>query len=477
MKRVLVPMVFALLLIAGCSSSASNATDEEIVNDTAVTDTASDDDQPDLSDAEGSDAEGSEVEGTDDTIIVEDGDETPDTDEPEFLSGFDTTGKTCLTDIPEGRIILATANNYTDDTAPWRVWVLVLSDDGTLIDTGKYFDTDKTLEGIGFNANGRLAAVSSWDTGFVTLFALVGRTLCIAETGIVLPNLAENERVIFDQITADPRDPYRFYLTYGNPITTDEYSNYSGGIYTMTVDDTGHATILTDHPAMHVPTAFTPLLGGMQAVVLGGKEFIEDGNGLGTAGPDDLAVLDLSGQTPQVLQWYDIWGTPGANGSGPSVKSIGVSGNGDYLLIANSSEYAEDQGLIKLLSNDGWAGTMTTQAEFLDATNLDSPDYLVLNNAGDTAVVMNGYFKGATLGITADAITYVKKETHDLTQPMVKLHGAPFVDHVLISSFRSSNDESGSITIAEITADGLVEVSSTLVPLSDSYMLDNLTVQ
>ncbi len=474
MKRVLVPTVFALLLIAGCSSSDSNATDEEIVNDTATADAdAFDDptDQPDLSEVEGSD------DLTDDTLIGEDADEMPDTDEPEFLSGFDTTGKTCLTDIPEGRIILATAKDYTDSEAPWRVYVLVLKDDGTLIDTGSYFDTDKTLEGIGFNANGRLAAVSSWDTGFVTLFALVGRTLCIAETGIVLPNLAENERVIFDQITADPADPYRFYLTYGNPITTDQYSNYSGGIYTMTVDDTGHATILTDHPAMHVPTAFTPLPGGTLAVALGGKEFIlDEGSSLGTAGPDDLALLSISTNTPEVLQWFDVWGTPGANGSGPSVKNIGVDGGGN-LLIANSSEYAEDTGVIKLLSYDGGTGTMTTQAEFLDATNLDSPDYLVLNNAGDTAVVMNGYFKGATLGITADAITYVKKETHDLTQPMIKLHGAPFVDHVLISSFHSSNDESGSITIAEITAEGLVEVSSTQVPLSDSYMLDNLTVQ
>lgn len=466
----------ALLLFAACSSSGTATHDEDIpVNDDyqpdqtdlsdqsdeVVTDEATDDDQSDLSD--GSDRS--------DDLWPDDG-ETPDDDEG-FLSGFDPAGKTCVTDIPAGRIILATANDYQNDAAPWRVWVLVLADDGTLTDTGKYFETDTKLESIGFNANGRLAAVSSWTTGSVTLFALVDRTLCVAETGVVLPDLAENERVIFDQITADPRDPHRFYLTYGNPITTDQYSNYSGGIYTMTVDDTGHAEILTDHPEMHVPTAFTVLSGGMLAVALGGKEFIEDGSGLGTAGPDDLAVIDLSGQTPQILQWYDVWGTPGANGAGPSVKSIGVSGNG-YLLIANSNEYSEDAGLIKLLSYDGSTG-ITALTEFSDAA-LDSPDYLVLNNAGDTAVVMNGYFKGATLGITADAITYVKKETHDLVQPMVKLHGPPFVDHVLISSFRTSNDGSASITVAAITADGLAEVSSTPVPLTGTYMLDDLAV-
>ncbi|HSA34193.1 MAG TPA: hypothetical protein P5077_10745 [bacterium] len=471
MKYLLTPTIAALLLFIGCSSSGTTEHDEDtLVNDTATdetADTAADDAATPTDDTTDTVAPD---EAADD-ILTDDG-ETPDSDDG-FLSGFDTTGKTCVTDIPDGRIVLATANDYQDDTAPWRVWVLVLADDGTLTDTGKYFETDKKLESIGFNANGRLAAVSSWETGFVTLFALVGRTLCIAQTGIVLPNLAESERVIFDQITADPLDPHRFYLTYGNPITTDEYSHYSGGIYTMTVDDTGHAEIATDHPAMHVPTAFTPLPGGMLAVALGGKEFFSDEL---TAGPDDLAVLDLSGDTPLVLQWYDVWGTPGANGAGPSVKSIGVSADGDYLLIANSSEYAEDPGLIKLLSNDEFADGITELVEFSDAA-LDSPDYLVLNNAGDTAVVMNGYFKGATLAVTDEAITYVKKETHDLVQPMVKLYRPPFADHVLISSFRSSNDESASITVAEITAAGLVEVSSTPVPLTGTFMIDNLAVQ
>lgn len=472
MKHLPPITIAALLVFAACSSSGTATHDEDIpVNDDYQPDQT---DLSDQSDEEVTDEATDTVgpDGTTDDLLPDDG-ETPDADGG-FLSGFDTAGKTCVADIPAGRIILATANDYTDDTKPWRVWVLVLADDGTLTDTGKYFETDTKLESIGFNANGRLAAVSSWTTGFVTLFALVDRTLCVAQTGIVLPDLAENERVIFDQITADPRDPHRFYLTYGNPIATDEYSHYSGGIYTMTVDETGHAKLLTDHPAMHVPTAFTVLSGGMLAVALGGKEFIEDGSGLGTAGPDDLAVIDLSGQTPQILQWYDVWGTPGESGPGPSVKSIGVADNG-YLLIANSNEYSEDAGLIKLLSYDGSTG-ITALTEFSDAA-LDSPDYLVLNNGGDTAVVMNGYFKGATLGITADAITYVKKETHDLVQPMVKMQRPPFVDHVLISSFRTSNDESASITVAEITAEGLAEVSSTPVPLTGTYMLNDLTVQ
>ncbi|HNT28490.1 MAG TPA: hypothetical protein PKH10_09975 [bacterium] len=470
MKYLLTPTIAVLLLFIGCSSSSTTEQDEDTpVNDTATdetTDTVANDDDATPTDNATDTATPDEAA---DDILTDDG-EAPDSDGG-FLSGFDPTGKTCVTDIPDGRIILATANDYQDDTAPWRVWVLVLADDGTLTDTGKYFETDRKLEGIGFNTNGRLAAVSSWETGFVTLFALVDRTLCIAETGIVLPNLAENERVIFDQITADPRDPHRFYLTYGNPLATDEYSHYSGGIYTMTVDDTGHAELLTDHPEMHVPTAFTVLPGGTLAVALGGKEFFADEL---TAGPDDLAVLDLSGQTPQILQWYDVWGTPGANGSGPSVKSIGVSGNG-HLLIANSNEYAEDVGLIKLLSYNGETG-ITELTTFSDPA-LDSPDYLVLNGTGDTAVVMNGYFKGATLAVTDEAITYVKKETHDLVQPMIRMHGEPFGNHVLISSFRTSNDESASITLAEITATGLVDVSSTPVPLTGTFMIDNLAVQ
>jgi hypothetical protein len=277
-----------------------------------------------------------DVEDLEDNQDVEDTDETDDLSDEvltdleasdddtvpeEFLGDFDMTGKTCVTDIPQGRIMLTTARDYSDSELAWRVYVHVLKDDGSIVDTEKYFETDPDLRGIGFNSNGRLAALSSWQTGHVTLFALVERTLCIAQTGIKLPNLKDRgdstERVIFGEVTANPNDPYRFFLTYSNPLETSDYSNYSGGIYTMTVDSSGHAEISEEHPEMHVPGAFTILPGGKKAIVKGGKEFIiPQDDSVGSAGPDDIAILNIEGDTPTVIKWFDLWGTPGENGSG-----------------------------------------------------------------------------------------------------------------------------------------------------------------
>ncbi|HNW82562.1 MAG TPA: hypothetical protein PKG52_06675 [bacterium] len=448
MKGCFLFFIIVFFLISGCSTSEKNIdTSDESVADT---------------------------EGSDDSEITDE-DSAPEG----FLSGFDTEGKECFENVPDGRLILATIRNYNDSEAAWRVQIFVLKDDATVIDTGKYFETDSDLEGIGFNSNGRLAAISSWKTGFVTLFALIDSTLCIAQKEIELPNLKvvdqTKERVIFDQIVANPADPYKFYLVSGNVLEKGDYSNYNGGIYSMTVDKYGKAVISEDHPEMHVPSAFTILPGGKRALVLGGKEFItEEGSSIGTAGPDDLALLDLETDIPEVIQWFDVWGATGVNGSGPSLRSIGVADNG-FVMIANSSEYADDPGKIKLFNYDG-DKTISFLTDFTDAA-LDSPDYIAMNDEGSVAIVLNSLFKGATLGVTDSAISYVKKETHDLTQPMIKLSGEPFQNHVLINSFRSSSDESASITIAEITVDGLVEKSSAQIPLEDGYSLESLAVQ
>lgn len=473
MKKIFAAFFVTLLTAVSCSDSNDNSTDNEIKNDADIS----------LSDLEIKDENSSvdsenDENGADssDEALTEDGDvEIPDSDE--FLSGFDTEGKECLKDIPEGRLILSTVRDYGDSEAPWRVQAFVLKDDASVVDTGKYFETDSDLEGIGFNSNGRLAAISSWKTGFVTLFALVDSTLCIAQKEIELPGLKvvdeTKERVIFDQIVAHPADPYKFYLVSGNILEKGDYSNYNGGIYTMNVDKYGKAVISEDHPQMHVPSAFTVLPGGKRALVLGGKEFIaEDGGSIGTAGPDDLALLDLETDIPEVIEWFDIWGATGVNGSGPSMKTMGLSENG-YVMIANSSEYADDPGKIKLFKYENDNISLITS--FTDA-NLDSPDFIAMNDEGSAAVVMNSLFKGATLGVTESEISYVKKETHDLTSPMIKLKGVPFEDHVLIGSFRSSSDESASITIAEITEEGLNEKSSVQIPLEDGYSLENLAV-
>ena len=476
MKSGFIFFIGIFFLISGCSSSdKKDATDIDQPNDS---DTA-------VADIEQSDESENDTDPDDETVAdTEESDDSEITDEdsaPEgFLSGFDTEGKECVSDIPDGRLILATIRNYSDSEAAWRVQIFVLKDDATVVDTGKYFEVDPTLEGIGFNSNGRLAAISSWKTGFVTLFALVDSILCIAQIEIELPNLKvvdeTKERVIFDQIVAHPADPYKFYLVSGNILEKGDYSNYNGGIYTMTVDRYGKAVISEDHPQMHVPSAFTVLPGGKRALVLGGKEFItEEGSSIGTAGPDDLALLDLETDIPEVIEWFDIWGATGVNGSGPSLRSIGVADNG-FIMIANSSEYADDPGKIKLFKYDEGDDTLSHLLSFTDAS-LDSPDYIAMNDEGSVAIVLNSLFKGATLGVTDSAISFVKKETHDLTQPMIKLSGEPFKDHVLINSFRSSSDESASITIAEITAEGLIEKSSAQILLEDGYSLENLAIQ
>lgn len=475
MEKSLMICFLVLLLSVSCSDSGKNKNDENILDaDNTLSDTETEDENSTV-DGE-NDETAVDTDDTDGTQTQDEDSEIPDSDK--FLDGFDTAGKECVSDIPDGRLILATVQNYNDPEAPWRVQVLVLKDDATVVDTGKYFETDPTLEAIGFNSNGRLAAISSWKTGFVTLFALVDSTLCIAQKEIELPNLKvvdeTKERVIFDQIAAHPSDPYKLYLVSGNILEKGDYSNYNGGIYTMTVDKYGKAVISEDHPQMHVPLAFTVLPGGKRALVLGGKEFItEEGSSIGTAGPDDLALLDLEKEIPEVIKWFDIWGATGVNGSGPSMQTMGVSENG-HVMISNSSEYADDPGKIKLFKYENDNISLITS--FTDAS-LDSPDFIAMNDVGSAAVVMNSLFKGATLGIKDSEISYVKKETHDLTQPMIKLKGAPFEDHVLIGSFRSSNDESASITIAEITTEGLNEKSSVQIPLEDGLMLNDLAVQ
>jgi len=473
-KSMFLLMIPILILFISCSSTekddnlsddlSDDLSDEVLTESDETTDESADTSEPD-----------NNIE-TDDETVDEESDE--DSENGEFLSGFDIAGKDCITDIPQGRIILATARNYSDYDAPWRVYVFILKDDGTIFDTEKFFETDPDLRGIGFNSNGRLAAISSWKTGHVTLFALIDSTLCIADTEIVLPNLKVNgdnkERVIFDEIVFHPSDPYKLLLVSGNILETSDYNNYNGGIYTMTVDRFGKAVISEDRPQMHVPSAFTVLPGGNKAVVIGGKEFItEEGSGVGSSGPDDLALLDLTTQTPQVIKWFDIWGATGVNSSTPSVKSIGVADNG-YIMIANSSEYSDDTGKIKLFQYDG-NETISHVSTFSNAA-LDAPYYIALNDEGTTAIVLNSLFKGATLSIDEGVMSYTKKETHDLTEPMIKLKTAPFINHVLIHSFRSSNDESSSITIAEITAEGLNELSSTQIPLKDGFSAQNMAV-
>lgn len=476
MKKLLI--VLTSVIFVSCSTSGSGNSDD-LSDNSDQSDYLSD--ESELSDQSDHLSYDSDLSDDFDQSDQSDESEVPDKDtfSGEFLGDFDATGKTCVTDIPEGRIMLIIARDYSDTEAPWRVYVHVLKDDGTVIDTEKYFETDTELRGIGFNSNGRLAALSSWKTGHVTLFALVDRTLCIAQEGIVLPNLKVNgdstERVIFDEITADPNDPYRFYLTYGNSLKTSEYSNYSGGIYTMTVDSSGNAVIAEEHPQMHVPKAFTILPDGKKAIVIGGKEFItEEGSNLGSAGPDDFVILNIEGKTPSVVKWFDVWGVEGENSSGPSMKTVGVSLNND-ILIANSSEYSDDPGLIKLFSYDG-NETLDLVTTFSNDA-LDTPDYITLSDDGKTAVVLNSLFKGATLGIDGEDITYVKKETHDLTEPMIKLEGEPFNNHVLIHSFRSSSDESSTVTIAEITSAGLNEIKLTPVELNDDFSAQNIAVQ
>jgi len=144
-------------------------------------------------------------------------------------------------------------------------------------------------------------------------------------------------------------------------------------------------------------------------------------------------------------------------------------------MISNSSEYSDDMGKLKLFEYDG-NETISHVSTFSDAA-LDAPDYIALNDAGTTAIVLNSLFKGATLSIDEGMMSYTKKEAHDLTEPMIKLKTAPFDDHVLIHSFRSSNDESSSITIAEITTEGLNELSSTPIPLKDDFSSQNTAVQ
>ncbi|HSW60932.1 MAG TPA: hypothetical protein VLJ60_09045, partial [bacterium] len=208
MKKIMfLLMIPVLILFISCSGTEKETTDDELSDDLSdevltesdeVNDESADTSEPD-----------NNIE-TDDEAVDEESDE--DSENGEFLSGFDIAGKECITDIPQGRLILTTARDYSDSEAQWRVYILILKDDGTIFDTEKYFETDPDLRGIGFNSNGRLAAISSWKTGHVTLFALIDSTLCIADTEIVLPNLKVNgeevERVIFDEVVPHPTDPY-----------------------------------------------------------------------------------------------------------------------------------------------------------------------------------------------------------------------------------------------------------------------------
>jgi uncharacterized protein YrzB (UPF0473 family) len=144
-------------------------------------------------------------------------------------------------------------------------------------------------------------------------------------------------------------------------------------------------------------------------------------------------------------------------------------------MMANSGEYSEEPGVIKLFSYDG-NETLTQITTFTD-DSMEDPDYIAMSNDGQTAVVINSFFKGATLAIGEEDVTYVKQETHDLTEPMIKLKGEPFEDHVVIHSFRSSNDESSSITIAKIASEGLEEKSLTALELIDDFSAQNIAVQ
>jgi len=185
-------------------------------------------------------------------------------------------------------------------------------------------------------------------------------------------------------------------------------------------------------------------------------------------------LLDLKGNVPSVIKWFDIRGTPGERGMSPAASSIGTSQSG-LILVPNSSDYSEEPGVIKLFQFDG-NDEFTLLDTFEDAL-LDTPDYAVINDEGTAAVVLNSFFKGATLSIDESELSFVLKENHDLTRPMIKLNIEPFKNHVIIGSFRSSNDESVSITLAEITPDGLIEKSSTLVPLEDGYSLESFAIQ
>ncbi len=445
-----VAVIFSLLIFWGCNNS----------------ETENDDDSTD------------ELIEPDETEMPDDHIDAPDEDE-EFLSEFDMNGKKCVTDIPKGKIILATSRNYSDYDAPWRVQILVLKDDGSLVDTEKFFETDPDLRGIGFNSNGQLAAVSSWKTGYITLFAIIDDSVCIAQEEVELPNLKDREttteRVIFGEVVHHSLDPYKILLVYGNTIVPSDYSNYLGGIYTMSVDKTGKASISEDYHPMHVPKAFTVLPCKTKAIALAGKDFIKkEGEDLATASPEDLVLMDISGDTPEVIKWFDVWGTPGERGMGPGTSSIGTSQNG-LVLIPNSSDYSEEPGVMKLFQFDG-TDKFTLLDTFEDPL-FDSPDYAAINDEGTAAVVLNSYFKGATLSIDENELSFVLKENHDLVRPMIKLNSKPFKNHVIIGSFRSSNDESVSITLAEITTEGLVEKSSTLVPLEDDYSLESFAIQ
>jgi hypothetical protein len=469
-------IIFSLLIFFGCNNSdPENDGDANILPDS---DFSNNDDSELPDNYEEADDMTDENIKPDKTELPDDHIDEPDEDGA-FLSEFDSSGKNCVTDIPQGKIILATTRIYSDSEAPWRVHILVLKDDGSLVDTEKYLETDSDLRGIGFNSNGQLAAVSSWKTGHITLFAVVDNSVCIAEKEVILPNLKDREttveRVIFGEVTPHPLYPYKLLLVYGNTVVPSDYSNYLGGIYTMTVDKTGSATISEDYHPMHVPKAFTVLPCKTKAIALASKDFIKnEGEDLATASPEDLVLMDISGKTPEVIKWFDIWGTPGERGMGPAVSSIGTSQNG-LILIPNSSDYSEEPGVMKLFQFDG-NDEFTLLDTFEDAL-LDTPDYAAINDEGTAAVVLNSFFKGATLSIDESELSFVLKENHDLARPMIKLNIEPFKNHVIIGSFRSSNDESVSITLAEITPSGLVEKSSTPVVFKDGYSLESFAIQ
>jgi hypothetical protein len=471
---VFMTVTFSVLVFFGCNNPEKENDDDF----TDLPDTEYPDDTETDDGSEKSDEMTDEQIEPDETEMPDDHIDVPDEDE-EFLSEFDTSGKKCVTDIPQGKIILATSRNYSETDAPWRVHILVLKDDGSLVDTEKHLETDSDLRGIGFNLNGQLAAVSSWKTGHITLFAVVGNSVCVAQEGIILPNLKDREttveRVIFGEVVPHPRDPYKILLVYGNTIVPSDYSNYLGGIYTMSVDKTGKAVISEDYHPMHVPKAFTVLPCKTKAIALAGKDFItKEGDTYPSQSPEDLVLMDISGDTPEVIEWFDVWGTPGERGMGPGTSSTGTSQNG-LVLIPNSSDYSEEPGVMKLFQFDG-TDKMTLLDSFEDAL-FDSPDYAAINDEGTAAVVLNSYFKGATLSIDENELSFVLKENHDLVRPMIKLNSKPFKNHVIIGSFRSSNDESVSITLAEITPSGLVEKSSTPVIFKDDYSLESFAIQ
>jgi len=398
----------------------------------------------------------------------------PDEDQPSgFTLDFDKSTKTCV-DTTDGKIILATAmrreNNRSVDG---RIFLFILKDNGTIEYTGKHFPIDPQPRGIGFNANGKLAAVSSWETGSIDLIAVSDNSVCLVEKDIFLPNRKVQpddnyERVIFQKIVADPNDPYKIYLVSGNPLENSNL-NYGGGVYSLLVNSSAKAEFLTDdHFAVHVPDTMAILPGGTHAIVPGAKTFtVPEGSNVGNQGPEDIAVVNLSGDIPEAVHWEDLW-----LGS-LSSESVGISDNG-YVLMANSMMNAEDTGSAKLFKvKDDYS---LENIDMID--NMEEPSYVAMNRAGNSALIA-GLFEITVIKIENDKLSKVSViDDQQLVDPMILIKSAPFEDHVLVHGFRSPQSESTSISLLKIGANGDVELISSLpVEIEEGWRIENLAVQ